>query len=416
MPSPLRALRHRNFTFFVAGQSCALVGYWIQQIAVAWLVYKLTGSATLLGVLSFAANVPVLLLAPIAGIWADRFNLHRMMLATQVLEMLQAIILAVLAYGGWIEVWHVVALTVMLGLCVAVELPVRHAYLLELVGDKADLPNAVATTSLVANGGRLIGPSIAGILIATFSEATCFLINAISYIAVLVSFAFIRVTPQPRPATHPPALRGIIEGAQYAWRTLPIRLLLTLLALVALTAAPYSTLMPAVVHEAFDGDSRTLGFLVGAAGCGAVIGTLLLAARGNVRGLLRFIVAAAVVCGLALIALSQSRLLPLSLGLMALIGGSILVTSVSINMILQTIVDDDKRGRVMSLYTAAFLGVVPLGGLIFGALADHIGATNMLLVGGIVCLAGGLYLVRELPRLRYHMREAYARLGIANTP
>lgn len=416
MPSPLRALRHRNFAYFVAGQSCALVGYWIQQIAVAWLVYKLTGSATLLGILSFAANVPVLLLAPLAGIWADRFNRHRMMLATQVLEMLQAIALAVLAYGGWIEVWHVIALTVMLGLCVAVELPVRHAYLLELIGDKHDLPNAVAATSLVANCGRLIGPAVAGLLITYFSEATCFLINAISYIAVLVSFAFIRVSPQATAASHSPAFRGIVEGAQYAWRTVPIRLLLTLLALVALTAAPYSTLMPAVVHEAFDGNPQTLGFLVGAAGCGAVLGTLLLASRGNVRGLLRFIVAAAMICGLALVALSQSRWLPLSLLLMALIGGSILVTSVSINMILQTIVDDDKRGRVMSLYTASFLGVVPLGGLIAGALADHIGATNALLIGGIVCLTGALYLVREMPRLRYHMRETYARLGVANTP
>lgn len=412
MPSPLRALRHRNFAYFVAGQSCALVGYWIQQIAVSWLVYKLTGSATLLGVLSFAANVPVLLLAPVAGIWADRFNRHRMMLATQVLEMLQAVVLAILAFGGWIEIWHVVALTVMLGLCVAVELPVRHAYLLELVGDKQDLPNAVAATSLVANCGRLIGPAVAGLLIARFSEATCFLINAISYIAVLVSFAFIRVTPQQTVAAHPPALRGILEGAQYAWHTLPIRLLLTVLALVALTAAPYSTLMPAVVHEAFDGNAQTLGFLVGAAGCGAVVGTLLLAARGNVRGLLRFIVAAAMIAGCALVALSQSRLLPLSLLLMALIGGSILVTSVSINMILQTIVDDDKRGRVMSLYTASFLGVVPVGGMIFGALADRIGATNMLLAGGIVCLSGALYLIREMPRLRYHMRETYARLGI----
>jgi len=413
MPSPLRALRHRNFACFVAGQSVALVGYWIQQIAVSWLVYKLTGSATLLGVLSFAANVPVLLLAPLAGIWADRFNRHRMMLATQVLEMLQAIALAILAYGGWIEVWHVVALTVMLGFCVAVELPVRHAYLLELIGDKQDLPNAVAATSLVANCGRLVGPSVAGLLIAYFSEATCFMINAISYVAVLVSFAFIRVKPRQATGSHPPALRGIWEGVQYAWRTLPIRVLLTVLSLLALTAAPYSTLMPAVVHEAFDGNAQTLGFLVGAAGCGAVCGTLLLAARGNVRGLLRFIMAAALLAGCALVALSQSRMLPLSLALMAVIGGSILVTSVSINMILQTIVDDDKRGRVMSLYTAAFLGVVPLGGLIAGALADHIGATHTLLVGGIVCLTGALYLARQLPRLRLHMRETYARLGIA---
>lgn len=412
MPSPLRALRHRNFAYFVSGQTCALIGYWIQQIAVGWLVYRLTGSAMLLGVLSFAANVPVLLLAPVAGIWADRFNRHRMMLATQVLEMLQAVALAVLAFGGWIEIWHIIALTVMLGICVAVELPVRHAYLLELIGDKQDLPNAVAMTSLVANCGRLVGPAVAGVLIVNFSEAVCFLINAISYLAVLLSFAFIRVSPHQTAAAHPPALRGIADGALYAWRTLPIRLMLMLLALIALTAAPYSTLMPAVVHEAFDGSARTLGFLVGAAGCGAVCGTLLLASRGNVRGLLRFIVAAALIAACALIGLSQSRLLPLSLLLMAAIGASILVTSVSINMILQTIVDDDKRGRVMSLYTAAFLGVVPLGALIAGALADRIGATQTVLAGGIICLAGALYLARQLPRLRIHMRETYARLGI----
>ena len=412
MPLPLRALRHRNFAYFTAGQACALIGYWIQQIAVSWLVYRLTGSATLLGVLSLAANLPVLLLAPLAGIWSDRFNRHRMMLATQVLEMLQAVALAVLAYGGWIEVWHIVALTVMLGSCVAVELPVRHAYLLELVGDKQDLPNAVATTSLVANCGRLVGPAVAGLLIAGFSAATCFLINAISYVAVLVSFAFIRVTAQPPAASHAPALHGLKEGVRYAWRTVPIRLLLTLLALIALTAAPYSTLMPAVVHEVFDGNAETLGFLVGAAGCGAVCGTLLLASRGNVRGLLRFIIAAALLAACALVALSQSRWLPLSFALMAAIGGSILVTSVSINMILQTIVDDDKRGRVMSLYTAAFLGVVPLGAMIFGALADRIGATHTLLAGGIVCMAGALSLARQLPRLRSHMRATYARLGI----
>ena len=412
MPSPLRALRHRNFAFFTAGQACALIGYWIQQIAVSWLVYRLTGSATLLGVLSFAANVPVLLLAPMAGIWSDRFNRHRMMLATQVLEMLQAIALAVLAYGGWIEVWHVVALTVMLGACVAVELPVRHAYLLELIGDKQDLPNAVAATSLVANCGRLVGPSVAGLLIATFSEATCFLINAISYVAVLVSFAFIRVEPQAPAAAHPPALHGLKEGIVYAWRSLPIRVLLTMLAMIALTAAPYSSMMPAVVHEAFNGNAETLGFLVGAAGCGAVCGTLMLASRGNVRGLLRVILGAALAAACALIALSQSRWLPLSLALMAVIGGSILVTSVSTNMILQTIVDDDKRGRVMSLYTAAFLGVVPLGALGFGALADRIGATRTLLAGGIVCLCGVLLVARRLPQLRAQLRETYARLNI----
>src|SRR3954471_6653475 len=238
-----RALRHRNFSLFVGGQIFALVGYWIQQLALAWLVYRLTGSATLLGVLSFAANLPVLLLAPFAGLWSDRFNRHRMMIATQVFEMLQAITLTALAFSGTIEVWHTIVLTAFLGMCVAVELPVRHAYLLELVGGKEDLSNAVATTSLVANCGRLIGPVVAGVLISHYSEATCFLINALTYVAVLVSFMFIRVKPQPRADAHPPMWRGLGEGFVYAWNVVPIRLLLLLLAAIAVTAAPYSTLM-----------------------------------------------------------------------------------------------------------------------------------------------------------------------------
>jgi len=408
----LRALRHRNFAFFLSGQICALIGYWIQQIALAWLVYRLTGSATLLGVLSFAANLPVLVLAPFAGLWSDRFNRHRMMLATQVLEMLQAVALTALAFSGAIEIWHIIVLTMLLGMCVAVELPVRHAYLLELVGDRQDLSNAVAVMSLIANCGRLAGPVLAGLLIGWFSEATCFLINSFTYVAVLASFAFIRVTPQQRAESHPPALRGLKEGLSYAWHTLPIRFLLALLAVVALTAAPYGTLMPAIVHEAFAGNAQTLGFLVGAAGMGAVFGTLLLAARRNVRGLVRFIVAAALVAGIALIALSWSRLLVLSLALMVAIGFGILVISVSVNMILQTIVDDDKRGRVMSLYTTAFLGVVPFGGLIAGVLADRIGATNTVLAGGIACVLAALYMARQLPLIRSHIRPIYARLGI----
>lgn len=414
MSLTLRALRHRNFALFLGGQVFALIGYWIQQLALSWLVYRLTGSATLLGVLSFAANLPVLLLAPFAGLWSDRFNRHRMMLATQVLEMLQAIALTALAFSGLIATWHIIVLTVFLGLCVAVELPVRHAYLLELVGDKQDLPNAVATTSLIANCGRLIGPVVAGMLIGWFSEAICFLINSLTYIAVLLSFAFIRVRPQQSSESHPSALRGLKEGIAYAWQTIPIRLLLITLALIALTAAPYNTLMPAIVHEAFAGDAGTLGFLVGAAGLGGVCGTLVLASRSGVRGLLQLILAGVLIASSALIVLSWSRLFALSLVLMALIGFSMLVISVATNMILQTIVEDDKRGRVMSLYTAAFLGVVPFGGLMGGALADRIGATNTVFIGGVICLAGALFMLRQLPLLRRHIRPLYARLGISD--
>ncbi len=407
-----RALRHPNFALFVSGQVFALIGYWLQQIALAWLVYRLTGSATLLGVLSFAANLPVLVLAPFAGMWSDRFNRHRMMVATQVLEMLQAITLTVLAFSGAIEIWHIIALTAFLGMCVAVELPVRHAYLLELVNGKEDLPNAVATTSLVANCGRLIGPVIAGVLISSYSEATCFLINSVSYIAVLIAFAFIRVKAQTSSAAHPPLWRGLGEGIAHAWHVLPIRLLLALLAAVALTAAPYSALMPAIVHEIFGGDAQTLGFLVGAAGLGAVAGTLLLSMRRNVRGLLRLILLATSSVGLALVALSLSRWLPASMALMGVIGFGILVVSVSANMILQTIVDDDKRGRVMSLYTAAYLGMAPLGALTAGMCADRFGATTTICAGGICCVLVAAWTARQMPAMRTHIRPIYARLGI----
>ena len=409
----LRALRHRNFRLFVSGQMCALVGYWIQQLALSWLVYRMTGSATLLGVLAFAANLPVLLLAPVAGLWSDRFDRHRMMLATQVVEMAQAVALAALALGGVLEIWHVIALTVLLGVCVAIELPVRHAYLLELIGDKQDLPNAVAVMSLVANCGRLAGPVLAGLLIGWFSAATCFAINAVTYVAVLLSFAFIRVEREPPAQSHQPFVRGLREGLLYAWRALPIRLLLLVLAVIGLTATPYATLMPALVSEVFAGGAETLGFMVGAAGVGAVAGTLILASRPGVRGLLSLIIAASFIAGAALAALSWSRLLPLSLVLMALIGFGILVISVSVNMILQAIVDDDKRGRVMSLYTMAFLGVSPLGSLLAGVLADRIGAANTVLAGGIACLLAAVYLLRRLPLMRAHIRPIYARLGIA---
>ena len=407
-----RALRHPNFALFVSGQIFALIGYWLQQVALAWLVYKMTGSATLLGVLGFAANLPILLLAPFAGLWSDRFNRHRMMLATQVLEMLQAIVLTVLAFTGRIEVWHIIALTAFLGMCVAVELPVRHAYLLELVNGKEDLSNAVATNSLVANCGRLIGPVVAGLVISRYSEAACFLINALSYVAVLVAFAFIRVKPQPSTAAHAPMWRGLGDGIAYAWHVLPIRLLLILLAAVAITAAPYNTLLPAIVHEAFTGDAQTLGFLAGAAGLGAVAGTLLLSMRRNVRGLLGYIVAAALAVGVALVGLALSRWLPLSIALMGVIGFGILVVTVSTNMVLQTIVDDDKRGRVMSLYTVAFLGIAPLGALGAGLFADRIGATTTVMAGGIGCLLVAAAIARWLPLIRLHIRPIYAKLGI----
>lgn len=412
LQTTLRALRHRSFRLFIAGQMCSLIGYWMQNIAQSWLLYRLTGSATLLGVLAFAGSVPILLLAPFAGLWSDRANLHRLMFATQILEMLQAAALAALALAGVIAPWHIVSLSMLLGILVAVELPVRHAYLLELVGNKADLPNAVAVTSMMANTGRLIGPALAGLMIGWVGEAGCFLLNTFSYIAVVITFLMIRVKPSTRPASHASLLQGLSEGLRYAWSSIPIRILLMLLAMTGFLATPYVALMPAFTREVLKGGAEQMGFLMGAAGLGAVAGTLYLASRRNVRGLLTVIAYAIFGAGAALALLAWSQRVWLALPLLVIIGFGILVTSVSVNMILQTIVDDDKRGRVMSLYTAAFLGIAPFGSLAAGAVADVIGVAATLTVGGLCCAAGALYLAHKRPQIRAHIRPVYSRLGI----
>jgi MFS family permease len=412
MKLTLRALRHRNFALFTAGQMFALIGYWMQHIAQSWLLYRLTGSATLLGILGFAGSLPIFLLAPLAGLWSDRVNLHRAMFATQVLEMLQAITLAALALSGVIAPWHIIVLSMSLGVLVAIELPLRHAYLLELVGTKEDLANAVAVTSLMANTGRLVGPALAGVAIGWIGEGGCFLINALSFVVVVVTFLMIRVTPSARPASPPSLWQDMREGVAYVWGFLPIRLLLMMLALIGLLATPYVTLMPVLVREVFHGGSEQMGFLVGAAGLGAVTGTLYLASRHNVRGLVRLIIYASLTAGIALVLLGWCGSVWLAAPLIAMIGFGILVTSVSVNMILQTIVDDDKRGRVMSFYTAAFLGMTPFGSLIGGALADALGVSATLGLGGVACVLGAIYLARKRPQLREQIRPIYSRLGI----
>ena len=411
LPS-LRALRHRNFRLFLAGQIFALVGYWLQMVAQSWLLYRLTGSATLLGVLAFAGSVPILLLSPLAGLWSDRCNLHRAMFATQVLELLQAATLAALALAGIIAPWHIITLAMVLGILVAIELPIRHAYLLELVEGKEDLPNAIALTSLMANSGRLVGPAIAGILIGVLSEAHCFLINALTYIAVVISFLLIRSRPQPRVPVSTPLLAGLREGFSYAWRTLPIRALLLALAVVAFVATPYSALMPVMVREVFGGGSEDMGFLMGASGLGAISGTLYLASRANARGLVRLIIIAGLAAGTALMLFANAPSTRYALPLLVVVGFGILVTSVSVNMILQTIVDDDKRGRVMSLYTVAFLGIAPFGALAAGALADIVGPRATITVGGLCCVAAALILARKRHDIRAGIRPIYEKLGI----
>lgn len=399
MSHPFRALRHRDFALFVFGQGAGILGYWIQQLAVHWLMYRLTESAFLLGVTVFAAQIPVLLLGPIAGALADRVDRHRAFVLVQSLQLLQAFVMAALAFLGIIEPWHMIALAMFLGITIAVELPVRHAYLPELIGTRDDLPNAVAVTSFVASAGRLVGPSIAGIVIAAFSEATCFLINGLSYFIVLATLAAIRRKPRAQRSAPRPMLSDLYEGALYAWHARPIRVLLIVLAIVAFMATPYQPLMPAFVREAYAGGPETLGFLVAAAGLGALIGTGVLSARGSTRGLTTLIAVSTACAGIALALFSVTRWYPLSLALMAVTGFGILATTVSISMILQTVVEDRVRGRVMSLYTAAFLGVAPLGGFVAGAAADVFGAAYTIGAGGLACAVTGLVLARMRKRL-----------------
>ena len=402
---PFRALRHRDFSLFVFGQGAGILGYWIQQLAVHWLMYRLTGSALLLGLTFFAAQIPVLILGPIAGAVADRVDRRAAFICVQILQSAQAFAMATLAYLGIIEPWHMIALAVFLGATIAIELPMRHAYLPDLLDGREDLPNAVAVTSFVASAGRLIGPSVAGVVIGVFSEATCFLINGCSYFIVLGTLLAIRRKPRIEAQQHRAVFRDLHAGAIYAWRCRPIRALLIVLAVISFMATPYQPLMPVFVAEAYHGGPETLGFLVAAAGFGALSGTGYLAMRGGTHGLTRLIVLGAGCAGGALLAFSITRWYPLSLVLMAITGFGILATTVSVSMILQAIVEDHMRGRVMSLYTAAFLGVSPLGGFVAGATADRIGAANTLAIGGACCACAALALGRARKRLATNMNE-----------
>ena len=391
---------------------CALIGYWMQSIAQGWLLYKMTDSATLLGLLGFASSLPILLLSPFAGLWSDRCNLHRVMFATQILEMLQAITLAALAVAGILAPWHMITLAMLLGVLIAIELPVRHAYLLELVGNKADLPNAIAVTSLMANCGRLVGPVLAGIVIAALGEPACFVINAFTYTTVMVSFLMIKVKPTVREPNTTPMLQGMREGFQYAWQSLPIRSLLLLLTVVGFLATPYINLMPVLTREVFAVGAREMGFMIGAAGLGAVAGTLYLATRASVRGLVRLLTYAALAAGISLALVAHVKSVWLTIPLLAITGFGILATSVSVNMIVQSIVDDDKRGRVMALYTASFMGMAPFGALLAGALADVIGVATTLTIAGTCCAVGALVLASRHRQIREELRATYARLSI----
>jgi MFS family permease len=393
------AFRHRNYRLYFFGQGLSVLGTWMQRMAMPWLVYRLSGSELLLGVTGFISNFPVLVLAPLGGLLADRFDRRKLLAATQALAMLQAFALAALTWSGTTQVWHVLALAGVLGVINAFDTPTRQSLAVELLDDRRDLPSAIALNSLVNNSGRLIGPSVAGVILAAFSESACFLVNALSYVAVLAALACMRTTPQPRPH-HRRSLGSDLRGAfTSAWRFPPIRLTLTMVILVGFMVMPYTTMMPAFV-AVLGGGAHTMGFLVSAAGIGAVSGSAFLAWRPSIAGLWRVLALAAGTAGggLALFALSPW---PWVCGaLMVAVGAGAIVAAASANTILQSIVADDMRGRIASLYTMAFMGMSPMGALALGAMAEAAGIRVAFVVGGTVCVLGALLFARRLPALR----------------
>ncbi len=407
-----RAFAHRNYRLFFAGQGVSLIGTWMQQVGLTWLVFRLTDSAFLLGLVGFSSQFPTFFLAPVAGVLTDRWNRHRVLLVTQASLMLLAIALVLLMWTGQIQVWQIVLLSVLSGTVNAFDMPTRQAFLVEMVPRRADLPNAIALNSSLFNGARLVGPSLAGFLIAAGGEITCFAINAVSFLAVLVALAAMRDLPASVPRTRLPVWQGLTEGFGYAYRFAPIRSLLLLIALTSMLGMPLAILMPVFAERLLEGGPRLLGLLMGASGVGALAAALYLASRSTVLGLGRRMVWATVVLGTAMVGFALSRSVPLSLALLVATGFCMMLQMAASNTLLQTIVDEDKRGRVMSLYTMAFMGTAPLGSLLAGAIADRLGAPLALELAGLGCLTTALVFARSLPRMREQVRPIYQRVGI----
>jgi MFS family permease len=411
----LRAFQHRNYRLFFVGQSVSLIGTWMQQVAMGWLVYRLTDSAFLLGVVAFSGQVPTFLLAAVAGVYADRWNRARLFLITQALSMIQAFVLAYLTMTGQITVWHIIAMSVLLGLILAFDIPVRQSFVVALVDRKEDLGNAIALNSLMMNGARLIGPSIAGVLIGLVGEGICFLINGLSFLGILVALMSIKVREPDKKSSPSHLWRELREGFYYAWGFIPIRYILLLIALVSFIGVPYSTLLPVFARDILQGGPHTLGFLMASSGVGALTGSLFLASRVSVRGLGRWIAAASMTFGAGIIAFSQSGIFYFSGLMMLFIGFGLIVQIAGGNTIVQTIVDEEKRGRVMSFFTMAFMGMPPFGSLFLGFLASRMGAPLTLMVGGVVCILGGLLFAMKLSRIREEVRPIYRRMGIISS-
>ena len=407
-----RSLRHRNFRLYFGGQSVSLIGTWMTRLATSWLVYRLTGSAFLLGVVGFAGQIPTFLFAPFAGVWVDRLDRRQVLLVTQVLAMVQSLALAVLTLLRHINIHEIIWLSAFQGLINAFDMPARQAFLVQMVEDKQDLGNAIALNSSMVNLARLVGPSLAGAVIAISGEGSCFLIDGISYIAVIASLVAMRLPVGVVKPTVDSMLTQLKVGWAYVSGFAPVRTILLLFAMVSLMGWPFTVLMPIFAAKILKGGPHTLGFLMGALGIGALVSAISLAMRTTVLGLGRMIPISTGALGVGLILFGTSRVLWLSLLLMLVCGFGMMQQMAASNTIIQTIVDDDKRGRVMSFYAVAFVGMAPFGSLLAGVLANAIGAPLTVMLSGVCCLAGAMWFATRLRAIRKLIRPIYVDLGI----
>ncbi len=406
-----RSLRHRNFQLFFSGQMISLIGTWMQNIAQAWLVYSLTGSALLLGVVGFAGQIPIFIFAPLGGLAADRWNRHRVVICTQAASMLLAFALAALTLLHIVKVWEVIVLAALLGVVNAFDVPARQSFLIEMVS-RDDLMNAIALNSSMFNGARVIGPAIAGITVAKIGEGWCFFANAVSYIAVIAGLLYMKLGPWKRAVQQSSPYEHIKEGFYFVQHTAPILALVMLIGVVSFVAVPYSVLMPVFADQVLHRGAHGLGILMGMSGVGALLGALTLAMRRGVRGLGKVIAFSAMGFGASLILFSLSKVFWLSVALMIPVGYGVMLQMSGSNTLIQSMVPDKLRGRAMAVYTMMFMGMAPLGSLFAGAVAEKIGAPWTVAIGGAGAIAGAYWFLQKLPEIQREARELIAAQGL----
>ncbi len=408
-----RALKYKNFRLFVGGQSLSLIGTWLQMVALTWLVYQLTNSALMLGIVGFSGQLPMFIVAPFAGVFADRWNRHKMLLFTQTLALFQALILSILVFTNVVQIWHIIVLSTFLGIINAFDMPIRQAFVFDMIENhKEDVGNAIALNSSMVNAARLIGPSIAGLLIATVGEGWCFLVNSISFLAVVISLLKMNVQLTPKPTKELKIFSELKEGFSYTFKFPPIKYLIGLLASVSLVSTAVTLLAPVFAKQYLKGGADIYGFLIGAFGSGALLGAVYLLNKKNVLGLGRIIAIAVFTFGTSMILFSFSRIFLFSLFMMFFAGTGMMLHVASTNTLLQTISEESKRGRVMSFYTMAFRGMSPFGSLIAGSLGSIIGAPSTLILSGVICITGAAVFARKLKVIRPLIRPIYESLGI----